>query len=411
MTKSIDTLSSDQSNKPSCLPIEKPSSKELWKYFLHLGLTGYGGPLAIVAQMQKDFAAKKWSTVDEFNTTIPLIKSMPGPVALQTAAFWGGQLLGVKGALISAIGLTLPAMIMMMALAALYPALQTHSQILHSFKGLQIVAVVLVVKSLFDLARPIYKEKHFQIFSILALAMTELQLPEPLIFLFTGIIAYSVWSLKNKPKNLAVGVLPNSMSLASSFVSNTHSIGLAMAEGAGDLVNLGFAFWFSFGTVLLTAGTLVFGTGLAILPFLQSQFVEQLHWIKATEFLDALAFAQLTPGPVLIIVTFLGYRFAGLLGALFATCLVFLPGFFHMTTWFPIVFKKLRSQKWITPVSQAIMGAVIASLAVSSYKLTQSFNHLELSLGFILLFIVLIKKIPSYYTFLIGAVTGWLFLS
>ncbi len=407
MTKASSNLNSS----PNSIPCEKPSSKELWKYFLHLGLTGYGGPLAIVAQMQKDFAAKKWSTVDEFNTTIPLIKSMPGPVALQTAAFWGGQLLGLKGALISSIGLTLPAMIMMIILAALYPNLQSHSQILHSFKGLQIVALVLVIKSLFDLGRPIYKVRSFQFFSLLALAMTYLQLPEPLIFLFTGLTAYLNWSLKNKPKNLAVGVLPSSMSFASTFVSNTHSLGLTVSEGFGGLVSFGLEFWFSFGTVLLTAGALVFGTGLAILPFLQSQFVEQLHWIKATEFLDALAFAQLTPGPVLIIVTFLGYRVAGLLGALFATILVFLPGFFHMTTWFPIVFKKLRSQKWITPVSQAIMGAVIASLADSSYKLTQSFNHLELSLGFILLFIVLKKKIPSYYIFLIGAVTGWLFLS
>jgi len=408
MTKASSNLNSN----PNSIPSEKPSSKELWKYFLHLGLTSYGGPLAIVAQMQRDFAAKKWSTVDEFNTTIPLIKSMPGPVALQTAAFWGGQMLGLKGALISSIGLTLPAMIMMMAFAAIYPTLQSHSQILHSFKGLQIVALVLVVKSLFDLGRPIYKEKHFQFFSILALAMTYIQLPEPLIFLVTGIIAYLTWSLKNKkgPKNLLVAAFPNTIFISGSLLSSPASISIALSESAA-ITSLGFAFWFSFGTVLITAGTLVFGTGLAILPFLQSQFVEQLHWMKATEFLDALAFAQLTPGPVLIIVTFLGYRFAGLLGALFATILVFLPGFFHMTTWFPIVFKKLRSQKWITPVSQAIMGAVIASLAVSSYKLTQSFNRQELSLGFILLFIVLKKKIPSYYIFLIGAVTGWLFLS
>lgn len=411
-------------NNPKLIFSKKVPTLELWKYFLHLGFTGFGGPLAIVAKIQTDFIAKGWAQSADFNTTTPLIKSMPGPVALQTAAFWGYQLGGIQGALVSSVGMVLPAAIMMIILAALYPYVKDLHIVLQGLKGLQVAALVLIIKSIFDLSRPLYKNFYFRIGIGVAFGLIFLNWSEPLIFIFCAGISYILFKRQANPFNFRIlSWLPGTWPLnlktlqtylqtktfsdskifsnfwMSSFFSNTETTGVF------------FVFWWPFLFILFTAGALVFGTGMAILPFLQSQIVDTHQWMSSNEFLDALAFAQLTPGPVLIIGTFIGYRLAGPLGALLSTVVVFLPGFIHMTTWFPVLFKKIKSFSWIQPVSQGMMGAVISTLLFSTLKLSKHFNPIEIALAFVLIFVSIKWKIPSYFIFLIGAVTGMLFLS
>jgi chromate transporter len=383
------------------------SPKVLWKYFFHLGLVGFGGPLAIVAKIQNDFIEKGWATNEEFNTTIPLIKSMPGPVSLQTAAFWGGQLGGFLGALVSAIGLILPAFIMMVALAWGYPFLMKYTLFIKSLKGLQIAALVLVTKSIIDLGKPIYKTRFFLIGFIISIALKSLDLSEPIIILFCGFVFYFISTYtKQKSNHKISGWFNWSQSGLAGVTSTAYSI-----TNAVNLDLSSFAFWGTFTVIMISAGALVFGTGLAILPFLQTEIVDKSHWISQKEFMDALAFAQLTPGPILIIVTFLGFRMAGLFGATLATLFIFLPGFIHMTTWFPVLYKKLKTFSWIPLASQGIMGAVIGLLIWGTVKLYLHFSSLELTLSVLFLLINLKWKLPSFYTFLMAAVTTWIILS
>jgi chromate transporter len=123
---------------------------------------------------------------------------------------------------------------------------------------------------------------------------------------------------------------------------------------------IGKLFWICF-----KAGAFVFGTGIAITPILERDFVQSMHWITHGEFMDALAIGQITPGPVLLTTTFLGYKVAGLLGAITATTGVFLAGFIHMSTWFPMAVEKLATQKWIEDFLFGALAMVVGTILVT----------------------------------------------
>jgi len=124
--------------------------------------------------------------------------------------------------------------------------------------------------------------------------------------------------------------------------------------------------------VCFKAGALVFGTGLAIVPMLQHDVVVTHHWLTQNEFLDALAFGQLTPGPVVITATYIGHKVAGISGAVVATLGIFIAAFFHMSTWFPRVVKKLRGKVWIQDFVFGAVAAVIGPIIVAVYKMSLS---------------------------------------
>jgi chromate transporter len=130
--------------------------------------------------------------------------------------------------------------------------------------------------------------------------------------------------------------------------------------------------------ICLKAGAIVFGTGLAIIPVLEADFVQRLGWLNHAEFLTALAMGQITPGPVVITVAHIGYKQLGLLGAIVATISIFLPSFIHMTTWFPKLVNKLNQYEWIGLLNTVILSAVVSSLFYSIIVLIKNYNALTL---------------------------------
>ncbi|MBC7458157.1 MAG: chromate efflux transporter [Bdellovibrionaceae bacterium] len=311
------------------------SLQEIAKYFLYLGSTGFGGPIALIQQMRTDLAenpATRVISLQEFDQAFTMIKAMPGPVAFQMAVyiavkqknFWGGFLAG--------FGIIFPAFVMMVLLATLYDSIVENKFLNSAMQGAQYAVASVILMGLYKLSK-IYQTKIiFWIFTIVAAITFYLKMiPETVLIIGMGIffVLINMTSLKNKLMSFNIFIF-----------------------SAIDLERVIPIFKDSFKT-----GALVFGTGLAAFPFLQTAFVDQLGWLDLKTFNDAVSFGQLTPGPVTIATTFMGYKMAHFSGALAATVGLFLPAFIHMTTWFPKTLSWLSSQKWI---SYFILGSTAA---------------------------------------------------
>ncbi|MCX7978229.1 MAG: chromate transporter, partial [Bdellovibrionaceae bacterium] len=257
-----------------------PGLLEVIRYFLTLGFTGFGGPLAILGYMQRDLIHKRrWMSETEFLQILPLIKSMPGPVAFQMAVFLGRHRAGFWGGLWAGLGLVLPSFFMMLLLAELSLKFSGVSELNLLMSGLQGAAISLIIVALGTIARPHSGHFDFWLWSLVAGVIFYFRaVPEPILILGAGFLSALLGGRKKTS-------LPSLM------------FALPMTE---DLLRL---FWICF-----KAGAFVFGSGLAIVPFLEGDFVIETEWVSRKEFMNAIAFGQMTTGPVVITVTYLGYK-------------------------------------------------------------------------------------------------------
>ncbi len=328
---------------------------EVFNYFIRLGILGFGGPLALVASIQKDLVQKRhWIEEEEFNSAFAMIKSMPGPVAFMTSVFMGRHRAGFFGGLIAGLGIVFPAFVLMILFSLGSKELSSHQNIKLFFLGMQIATLGVILGSLKGLIGQHYKKIKFWILVILsAIIFWFYPQYESLIILIFALYMISeqkIWRSFGRTNFLAVTPLTLDLFLT-----------------------------------CFKAGALVFGTGLAIVPMLEHDVVTKFGWLSHTEFLDALAFGQLTPGPVVITVTYIGYKMLGFSGAIIATIGIFLTAFIHMTTWFPIAFQKLRGKKWIYQFTFGALSAVIGPILVTTFKLGHS---IEVAAGYFTLAIV-----------------------
>lgn len=353
--------------------MNKEKLRECLVYFLKLGSTGFGGPVALAAIMQTELVEKrKWISQSEFEQAFPLIKAMPGPLAFQTAVYLGYRYNGFLTALVAGICLVLPASLMMILLAHLAPQMAELNWMQSLLIGFQGGALALIAVACYQLAKPYEKIKLFWLFVVLAIVFTLLKVPEPLLILFFG--GVSVLMSKVKP------------------TSTFRAIPL-----------------FELAIIGLIAGSFVFGTGLAALPWLEKKFVYDHQWISHSEFLQAVAFGQMTPGPVLVTTTYLGYKISGILGGLVATVAIFLPGLIHMTTWFPKAVQSLSKKPWIRHFTFGAISAVVGTLFVIVLRLLPEIQiNGSIIFAIALAVAFLFKKFPAWLLILCSGGAGLL---
>lgn len=299
---------------------------EVFYFFIKLGLLGFGGPLALVSNMQKHCVDKKqWLSHHEFNSSFALIKAMPGPVAFMTAVFLGRHRAGFLGGLVAGVALNFPAFILMVLFSLFFNSISHFSFIHYLMIGMQVSALGIILGSLKGLVKGNEKNIFFWF-----------------LVLISGLINYF------HPNLEPVVIL---------------SFGLILVS-YGKFFELG-----ALALVCFKAGALIFGSGLAIVPMLQYDVVTKYHWLSQSEFLDALAFGQMTPGPVVITATYIGHRMHGFTGAFVATVCIFSASFFHMMTWFPFAVKKLHGKVWIKDFIFGAIAAVVGPIIVAVIKL------------------------------------------
>ncbi len=318
------------------------SLKELLLYFLWLGTAGFGGPIALAGHMQRDLVERRrWISKQDYLEGLALSQLSPGPLAAQLAMYIGWVQAGVLGASVVGIGFVLPSFAMVVILASFYLRFGGLPWMQGVFYGVGAAVIAIIARSTVKLAKMTLAKdvQLWALFAVSALATAITESEIVWLFIGSGILTMLVRAPPRFGTRGALGLLPPFL--------------LTGAHGVASTGVLGQLAWF-----FTKAGAFVFGSGLAIVPFLYKGVVHDFQWLDERQFRDAVAVAMITPGPVVITAGFIGYLTAGLVGATIAAACTFIPPFFVVA--FAARFMRRASTN---PSLKAFVSGVTASAA------------------------------------------------
>lgn len=370
---------------------------QLTQYFLQLGTSGFGGPIALVGYMHRDLVeGRKWITESEYQEGLALAQVAPGPLAAQLAFYLGYVHYGVLGSALVGLAFVLPSFVMVVALGWAYTLYGGLSWMQAVFYGVGAAVIGIIAMSAYKLTRKTVQQ-DWVLWSIYVVnaATTIITRSERIeLILGSGLL---IWLLKAPPKNWFKGKRLNGLSPLP-LVLLFSGISTATATLWGQI----FLFF-------ATAGSFVFGSGLAIVPFLYGGVVTEFNWLNAQEFLDAVAVAMITPGPVVITTGFIGFLVAGFPGACIAAIAMFIPC--YLLTIIPAPYFKKHGKNpsiaaFVKGVTVAATGAIAGAVVVLGQ---QSLRDLPtIAIGVITLAILwqFDKKVPEPMIVIIAAIIG-----
>ncbi|HTK41741.1 MAG TPA: chromate efflux transporter [Gemmatimonadales bacterium] len=334
-------------------PPARATRAALTRYFLGLGALGFGGPVALVGAMRRDLVEERgWLTEAEYREGLALAQMAPGPLAAQLAIYIGYVYGGALGAAAVGTAFVLPSLVMVLLLGWAYTAFGGLSWVQAVFYGVGAAVIGLIANSAYGLLRKTLGQDRLLWGIALVLAVATIATGRELVSLVL-LAGLSVWFLRAPPSWL---VRASARELASSGL-----IAIGIAAATGQLASsvpvlvqlLGF---FSF------AGSFVFGSGLAIVPFLHGGVVLDHRWLSEHQFRDAVAVALITPGPVVITTAFIGFLVAGLAGGLVAAAGTFLPCYLFTVVPAPL-FRRYGTRPVLVAIVQGVTAAAVGAIA------------------------------------------------
>lgn len=359
--------------------IKNPTAYSLWElmvYFLKLGAFGFGGPVALVGFMHRDLVEQRaWISESDYKEGLALAQIAPGPLAAQLAIYLGYVHHRILGATVAGLAFVLPSFAMVVALGIAYRSYGGLPWMQAVFYGVGAAVVGVMAIGAHKLStKSIGKDRLlWVIFSVLAAVTIITQSEIAGLFIAAGIL---VWMIRRKPhlKDLLstltskivlalMGLTITSWCVFENYVGQSTMGSQVTTTDAGALTQLG---WF-----FAKAGTFVFGSGLAIVPFLYGGTVTEHHWLTDRQFVDAVAVAMITPGPVVITTAFIGYLVAGLSGATVAAVATFLPCYLITIVAAPHFKKWGRNPSviaFVDGITAAAIGAIAGSVVVIAQR-------------------------------------------
>ena len=327
---------------------------QLVRYMLGLGSWGFGGPVALVGYMYRDLVERRcWIAEPDYKEGMALAQLMPGPLAAQLAIYLGYVHYRVLGATLVGLAFVLPSFFMVVALGVVYRAYGGIGWMQAVFYGVGAAVIGIIAISAWKLTtKNIGKDKLlWAIFAVSAALTVATKSESVWLFLGAGTL---VWLLRAPPKRWTSSGLNS--------IAASAPIAMLVAASAIDwprLVEIGAFFAY--------AGSFVFGSGLAIVPFLYGGVVQEHHWLSDRQFVDAVAVAMITPGPVVITTGFIGYLVAGFWGAVVAALGTFLPC--YLFTILPAPYFKKHGKRpaiaaFVNGVTAAAIGAIAGAVVV-----------------------------------------------
>jgi chromate transporter len=324
----------------------RPTLRQLVGYFLYLGSLGFGGPVALVGYMQRDLVEqRRWFTRDEYVKGMALSQLAPGPLAAQLAICLGYVHSRVLGATLVGLAFVVPSYLMTVALGMVYVRYGGLPWMQAAFYGVGAAVIGIIVRAAWKLARLTVGRDRllWTVFAVMAVVTAWTESEIGTLFILCGVVTLLVkappaWLGRLRPAGW--GILP----------------ALAPPDTLAQIL------WF-----FTKAGAFVFGSGLAIVPFLYGGVVQEYRWLTDQQFLDAVAVAMITPGPVVITVAFIGYLVAGQVGALLAAVGVFLPVYLFVVVpyrWFDRASENPQVQAFVAGVTAAAAGAIAGACVV-----------------------------------------------
>lgn len=335
---------------------------EIATSFLKIGAMSYGGP-AIMGIMQAEIQEKRqWVSKERFVEGLALVNALPGPAAAQLALFLGHARGGPWGAIAAGLGFILPAFFIMLALTWIYTTFGALPVVRGAFYGIGPVVLGIFAVAIYRLGTNAVKDRAQIALALGAAALIALTsiglVPVLLAAGALGICRYH----SRRPGLIALA----SVVLGYALLMLAAQAGLALRLPAGLASgNQGAApTLLELGAFFVKVGAFTFGGGLSILAFIEDQVVNQLSWLTAREFVDGLALGQLTPGPIIMLAAFVGYKVGGAAGAAVAAAAIFLPSFVLMLPVIPAL-NRVKQATWVRAFMRGVGPAVIGAIAVS----------------------------------------------
>jgi chromate transporter len=331
----------------------------LLRYFLYLGSLGFGGPVALIGYMQRDLVeGRGWFTREEYLKGLALSQLAPGPLAAQLAICLGYTHGRVWGASLVGVAFVMPSFLMTVALGALYVAFGGLLWMQAAFYGVGAAVIGIIVRSAWKLGTMTMAGDRllWGIFAVMALVTAWTESEIALLFVLCGVLVL----LAQAPPQRLLGLARSGKALWSVPWPVLLLTGMGATATFPVLLDI---LWF-----FTKAGAFVFGSGLAIVPFLYGGVVQEHHWLNDKQFLDAVAVAMITPGPVVITVAFIGYLVAGFGGSVAAAIGVFLPVYLFVVIPYPW-FDKWSANRQVKAFVKGVTAAAAGAIAGACFVL------------------------------------------
>ncbi len=335
--------------------ISPPSTGELFLSFLRLGLTAFGGP-SMVAYIRKLVVERKgWMSAREFNEGVAFCQMVPGATAMQTAAYVGLNRGGVAGAAASYLGFGLPAFLLMLVFAVLYAQTGSQPAVVAVFSGLQAVVVAIVANAAISFGRTTLKHRWHWLIAIAAAALFWLSINSLFVILLAGAAG---WLLLRSP-----AAVVQQEGRSAGILLPRRPLVLIVAAALGGLAGLYILRpeLFRLAVLMGKVDLMAFGGGFASVPIMYREVVEVNGWLAGPTFMNGVVLGQVTPGPIVITATFIGYMLAGVPGALIATLGVFLPSFLIVIGVAPF-YGRLSASPMFRSVIQGVLCSFVGLL-------------------------------------------------
>jgi chromate transporter len=376
----------------------KPSIRNLFFSFLRLGLTAFGGPAMVAHIRELSTQRNQWLDKNDFKNGVALCQSIPGATAIQAAAYVGLRVRGISGALAAYIGFGLPAFILMLILSVVYTRFNSLPKFISLFNGLQVIVVAIIINATYSFGRNIANNYRSVIVALLSALLLWLGISPFMVIVGAGILGMALFRV--------------SISSTSVYYDKKETqwnakqiIGLLVTFSI-CLTGLYFinSKLFNLAAVMLKIDLFAFGGGFASLPLMLHEIVMNRGWLDNKTFMDGIALGQITPGPIIITATFVGYLVYGLLGALVATIAIFTPSFFMLITVAPF-FDRLKNSVYFMKAIDGIFASFVGLLLFVCIKfaIAVPWDFIRILLGLAAL-TALLRKVDILYIVPVGAV-------
>jgi len=331
-------------------------------YFLKLGTIGFGGPVALVGFMHRDLVEqRRWITEDTYKLSLALAQIMPGPLAAQTAIAIGYFEGGVLGATLVGLAFVIPSFLMVVAISMAYVAYGGLWWMQALFYAIGATVIAIIAIAAYKLARSTNKRDPllWGIFVVLTVVTAWAQTELAEFFILAGLIVLlaRAWPGWKRGLLMALGCVALGLAI---WLMEAWLRQAGTAADSADILTQILLFF-------TKAGAFVFGSGLAIIPFLQQGVVQQFGWLNEHQFLDAVAVAMITPGPVVITVAFIGFLVAGFAGAVMASIGIFLPVYLFTilpAPWFKRHRDNTQLKAFVDGATASATGAITGAVIV-----------------------------------------------
>lgn len=354
----------------------KPIYKELIALFSKLGFFAYGGPAAHTSMMSEEVVDKrKWFDEKEFMDMLSFTNVIPGPNSTEMAILIGykkGKLLGL---FLAGISFIIPAVVIVLFFTAFYLSFQQIPQVRSLFEGMVPAIFVIISAAVYKLSKKSLNSLDMIVVFMLSLVLLYLGLSEILVLLIGGFAFF----IKEKIQT-----------------ARLHSI---------EPFSLTILF-----LTFLKIGSFLYGSGYVLISFIQTEFVERLHWLSMQEMIDMVAIGEITPGPVFTTATAVGYLLGGVSGGLIATLGIFIPSFLLISLIYPL-YEQIKNQKWLSHFLNGLNAASLAIMASVAIQLAMTSINQWFSILFAVIALVAVIRynMNSMYLLLAGTIFGLLF--